>query len=177
MGKLEVLTYPDPKLRQKAEPVREVTPEIRRILNDMAETMYEAPGIGLAGPQVGVLQRIIVVDVGADEETGRASHLYKLVNPQIKDRSGHIEYEEGCLSIPDIREVVKRSGSVTVEALDEEGRPVKIEAEGLLAVCLQHEIDHLDGVLFTDRLSFVKRELIKSKLRKLQAAPQASANA
>lgn len=165
----EILTFPDPLLKKKCAPVKEITNETRKLLDEMAETMYAAPGIGLAAPQIGEMVRAIVVDIGDDEELAREKKLYRLINPKIVAKSGKTEYEEGCLSIPTIREWVKRSELVTVEALDEQGRPVRIEADGLLAICLQHEIDHLDGILFVDRLSTSKRELVKPKLKELIA--------
>ncbi len=168
MSILEIIEYPDPRLRQKCEPAKKVDDRIRDLLNDMAETMYDAPGVGLAAAQVGIKERLIVVDVGEDEESGRVPKLYKLVNPEIIESSGKIEYEEGCLSIPGPKEVVKRPGEVIVEALDENGKKITIEAEGLLAVCLQHEIDHLNGVLFIDHLSRLKRERLLAKYLKRQ---------
>lgn len=174
MAKLEIVTFPDPRLKKKCEEVEEVTPEIRKFLTDMAETMYEAPGIGLAAPQVGRNIRAVVIDIGEDEETGRKSRLYKLINPEIVERKGTTEYEEGCLSIPEVRETVKRSASVVVEALDENGKELTIEASDLLAICLQHEIDHLDGVLFIDRLSTLKRELVRSQLKKARQTDESS---
>lgn len=169
MAILEIIEYPDPRLKEECKLVTEVTDEIRAILSDMAETMYAAPGVGLAGPQVGAMLQIAVVDVGEyDEETEtKERRLYKLVNPKIVSKSGSISWEEGCLSIPEVREKVTRSAQVTVEALDEFGNNIEIEAEGLLAVCLQHEIDHLHGTLFIDRLSPLKKQLIKSKLKLL----------
>lgn len=164
---LKIVLYPDERLRKPCEPVTEITPEIRRALDDMAKTMYEAPGIGLAASQVGRNDRIIVIDLGEDEEENTSAKLYKLINPEIIERAGKIDWEEGCLSLPDIRETVRRSAEVFVKALDENGNPVEIEAKGLLAVCLQHEIDHLDGVLFIDHLSRIKRELLKPKLKQL----------
>ncbi len=173
MALLPIVIYPDERLKQRCAPVSEITNEIRQLLDDMAETMYDAPGIGLAAPQVGALVRAIVVDVGNDEETEDGSapknrNLYKLINPEIIARSGTTEYEEGCLSIPDIREWVKRSAAVTVEALDESGTKVRLEADGLLAICLQHEIDHIDGVLFIDRISPLKRRLLNKPLLALR---------
>ena len=174
MALLDILIYPDPRLRQKCEPVDKITTETKKILQDMAQTMYAAPGIGLAASQVGVMQRMIVVDIrDRDEEEPvekrppSGSTLYKIINPVITARDGKCEGEEGCLSLPDLKETIKRSARVTVEGLDENGAPIKIEAGGLLAVCLQHEVDHLDGVLFIDHLSRLKRELLKSKLKRL----------
>jgi len=166
MGTLRILEYPDPKLREKCIPAKKVDERIRKILEDMAQTMYEAPGVGLAAAQVGVIERLIVVDVGSDEDPERPSQLFKLVNPEIIDSSGSIEYEEGCLSLPGVKDIVKRAGFVKVRALDENGEEIEIEAEGLLAVCLQHEIDHLDGILFFDHLSRIKRERLLSRLEK-----------
>jgi peptide deformylase len=168
MAVLEILIYPDQRLRERCVTVTEITDEIRETLNSMAETMYAAPGIGLAAAQVGVPHRLIVADVGDDEESGRVRKLFKLVNPEIISFEDTIEMEEGCLSIPDIRENVRRAGKVTVKALDELGAPITIEAEGLLAVCLQHEIDHINGILFIDHLSRLKRELLKPQLRELE---------
>lgn len=168
MPKLPIVLYPDPILKKVAEPIEKITPELRELIDDMVETMYEAPGIGLAAPQVGESIRLIVVDVGEDEETGRTGGLLKLINPEIIEASGTIEYDEGCLSIPDVRDLVRRHANVTVEAFDEEGNPITIEANGVLAVCLQHEIDHLNGVLFIDRLSPVRRELAKKKLQRMK---------
>lgn len=167
MALLDIIIYPDPRLREKCIPVSEITDETRRLLDDMAETMYHAPGIGLAASQVGSLYRAIVVDIGEDEETGRKGRLYKIINPVILQEEGSTETEEGCLSIPKIRDVVSRFSRVVVEGLDESGKPLSIDATDLLAICLQHEIDHLNGILFIDRLSHLKRELIKSKLKKL----------
>ena len=169
MALLEILTYPDPRLRERSLEVTEVTPEIQQLLNNMLDTMYAEPGIGLAAPQVGVNYRLVVIDVGGESEENNASKVHKLINPVITERQGEISFEEGCLSVPGVRETVQRSDSVVVEALDEQGQKVTIEAHGILAVCLQHEIDHLDGVLFIDHLSRLKRQLIKSKFQK-QAA-------
>ena len=168
MSILPILEYPDPRLREKCVPARTVDDRIRAILNDMAETMYDAPGVGLAAAQVGVKERLVVIDVGSDDELDTSPRLYKLVNPEIIEEDGSIEYEEGCLSIPGVKDVVKRSGFVRVRALDEHGKPVEIEAEGLLAVCLQHEIDHLNGILFFDHLSRIKRARLLSRLEKLR---------
>lgn len=167
MALLEIVTYPDPRLRQSCLEVTEITPEIQQLLSDMAETMYEAPGIGLAAPQVGSPYRVIVVDVGEDEELGRAAHLYKIINPEIVTRNGSTDSEEGCLSIPSIRESITRSETVKVKGLDENGKVLELQADGILAICLQHEIDHLNGVLFIDHLSRLKRQLVKARLNKM----------
>ena len=167
MSLLDIVIYPDPVLREKCQPVSEITDEIRQLIEDMTETMYDAPGIGLAASQVGSLHRVIIVDVGDDEESGSEGKLYQIINPEIVAESGSVESEEGCLSIPDVRESVKRSSDITVKGLDPEGNEISIDANGLLSICLQHEIDHLDGILFIDRISRLRRELIKSRLKKL----------
>ena len=151
-------------LREKAAPVEAVTDDVRRLVRDMIDTMYDAEGIGLAAPQVGISERILVVDV-ADEEENR--HMHALVNPVIVEFGNKTEKEsEGCLSIPGIEEMVTRPASVIVEALTPDGDPVRIEADGLLARALQHEVDHLDGILFIDRLSPLKRGMVLRKWRK-----------
>lgn len=166
MAVLDIVLHPDPILREQCVEVKEITPVIRQLLDAMAATMYDAPGVGLAAPQVGSLHRLIVADVGDDDETGKKAQLYKLVNPVITLKEGQLDSEEGCLSLPDIRETVKRYSRVVVEALDENGKPITVDAEGFLAVCLQHEIDHLNGVLFIDYLSKLKKTLVLAKLRK-----------
>ena len=172
MAILDICIYPDSVLRSRCEEVPQITPEISSILSDMAETMYDASGIGLAASQVGILQRLIVVDVGDDESAidaqGNPLGLLKIINPVVRLADGSYEMEEGCLSIPDVRQKVRRMGHVIVDYLDEQGRKCSIEARGLLAVCLQHEIDHLNGVLFIDRLTPLRRELIRSKLKDLK---------
>ncbi|MCC6220124.1 MAG: peptide deformylase [Deltaproteobacteria bacterium] len=169
MALLEILTYPDPFLRTKCTPVQKISKDIVKLLDDMAETMYAAKGIGLAASQIGSPHRVIVLDVRESEEgenTKSASSLYKIINPTIIKSEGKSEGEEGCLSIPDIRENVVRMANVVVSGQDVDGSNITIEATGLLSVCLQHEIDHLDGILFIDRLSRLKRSMIKSKLKK-----------
>ena len=161
MAKLRILHYPDPRLRERARPVERVDDEIRRLADDMLETMYEAPGIGLAATQVGVPKRVIVIDISED----RSSPLV-LVNPEILSREGVEEMEEGCLSVPGVYERVRRAGRVRVRALDREGKAVELDADGLLAVCIQHEVDHLDGKLFVDYLSELKRSRIRKRLEK-----------
>ena len=161
MALLPILHYPDPRLKKRAEPVTEVDESIRRLAADMAETMYAAPGIGLAATQVDVHKRVIVIDVTEDR-----SGLTVLINPEILAKEGEVVSEEGCLSVPGIYEKVKRSERVTVRALNLEGETVEIAAEGLLAVCLQHEIDHLDGKVFVDYLSPLKQSRVKAKLAK-----------
>ncbi len=160
MAVLSVRKYGDPVLRRRAEAIREVTPEIRHVVDDMIDTMYDEVGIGLAAPQVGISLRLIVV---ADED-GRSAR--RLVNPAITAEGGQATAEEGCLSVPGIFANVTRAEWVQVEAQDLEGRPVSIRARGLQARVFQHELDHLDGVLFIDRLDPVARDRIKRKIRK-----------
>jgi len=163
---LPILTAPDPILKKKAEPVDEVTDEIRTLLDDMVDTMYDAPGIGLAAPQVGVLKRVIVIDV-TDE--GEEPFAYKMVNPEVIWESEELSlYEEGCLSVPQSFSEVERPSEVKVKYLDEHGIPHEIEADGLLATCVQHEIDHLEGTLFIDHISRIKRSIIMRKLNKMK---------
>ena len=164
MALLDVRTYPDEVLRQKAEPVESLDDSMRRLADDMVETMYAAPGVGLAAPQVGVSKRLIVVDVSMKE--GGESRLVVLFNPEIIEADGSIEYEEGCLSLPGFNIVVSRAGRVVVRGLDREGREVDIEAEDLQAVVLQHEIDHLDGILLLDKAGMIKREFYKKRIKK-----------
>jgi peptide deformylase len=161
MAILSILHYPDPRLHTVARPVAEVDERIRRLIQDMAETMYAAPGIGLAATQVDVHQQVVVIDISESR-----SQLLVLVNPQIVDSSGTQDYEEGCLSVPGIYETVRRAERVRVEALDALGQPFSLEAEGLLAVCIQHEIDHLKGKVFVERLSQLKQVRIRNKLKK-----------
>lgn len=166
MAILDILTAPDPVLKKKADRVKEVTDEIRTLLDDMLETMYDAPGIGLAAPQVGVLKRVIVVDVSGDDEDPAP---YKMINPQVTWASDEIGlYEEGCLSVPKSYSEVERPVAVKVSYLNENGEACEVNADGLLATCLQHEIDHLNGTLFIDHLSRIKRSMIMRKLTKLK---------
>ncbi|EHJ48556.1 peptide deformylase [Solidesulfovibrio carbinoliphilus subsp. oakridgensis] len=160
---LEILKYPHPTLAQKAAPVTEITPEIRELAAAMAETMYANQGIGLAAPQVGRSIRLVVIDLsGPDKREG----LMTLVNPVITDPAGEEEDEEGCLSVRDYRTNVVRAATVTVKATDLDGNPFCLEADGLLAVCLQHEIDHLDGVLFIDHISRLKRAMYDKRVKR-----------
>ena len=164
MAILGIETLGSRVLREKAAPVEAVTDDVRRLVRDMIDTMYDAEGIGLAAPQVGISERILVVDVG-DEDENRQVHA--LINPVIVEFGKETEKaSEGCLSIPGIEEMVTRPARVTVEALNPDGEPVRIEAEGLLARALQHEVDHLDGILFIDRLSSLKRGIVLRKWRK-----------
>jgi len=159
MAILEIKEYGDPVLREKALPVKEITPEILNLIKDMAETMYTASGVGLAALQVGVPKRIILVD---GEEDG----LIVLINPMIIKSEGEVVAEEGCLSVPDIYSQVKRSSKVTIKALNENGDSIEITKEDLTARALQHEIDHLDGILFIDRIGKMERQILLNKLKK-----------
>ena len=158
-----ILHFPDARLRNRARPVVAVSAEIRQLATDMLETMYAAPGIGLAATQVGVDQRVIVVDVS---EQGDAPQVF--INPEILSRDGKEKMQEGCLSVPGVFEEVERAERIRVRAQDRDGRPLEFDADGLLAVCIQHEIDHLDGKLFVDYLSELKRQRIRKRLEKEQ---------
>jgi peptide deformylase len=164
MAILEVLKYPDPRLGKVAPPVKNINGEIIKLLDDMLDTMYAAPGVGLAANQVGALHRIVVLDI--DHEKPR-QNVYKLINPVIARAEGEVVWEEGCLSVVDFTAEVRRAAQVEVVALDENQKEIKIEAEGLLAVALQHEIDHLDGKLFIDRISRLKRDLYARRRKKM----------
>ena len=161
MAKLKILEFPDPRLRTKATPVAEVTDATRALIDDMFETMYDAPGIGLAATQVDVHQRLLVADVSPDKTAP-----YALINPEILEKDGVVATDEGCLSVPGYYEEVERAEHIKVCFLDRDGEEVVMEAEGLLAVCIQHEMDHLDGKLFVDYLSEAKRQRIRKKLLK-----------
>lgn len=162
MALLEILHYPDPRLYNQAGPVEQVDDRIRKLVDDMFETMYAAPGIGLAAVQVNVPLRLIVIDMSPDQ-----SQPLCFINPELLDQRGEVELEEGCLSVPGIYEVVPRAEWIRVRALDRDGEIFEMEAEDLLAVCIQHEMDHLDGKLFVDYLSQLKRRRIKKKAKKL----------
>ncbi len=164
MALREILTYPSPELKKASVDVANIDGRVNQLADDMVETMYAAPGVGLAAPQVGVSERMIVLDVDT-EEPGK--NLLKLINPVIAERHGSILWEEGCLSVVDFTAEVKRSAEVLVRAWTPDQQEIEIEADGLLAVALQHEIDHLDGKLFIDRLSSLKREVYKRKVKKL----------
>jgi peptide deformylase len=158
-----ILHYPDPKLREKAKPVAEVTPEIKKLVEDMAETMYAAPGVGLAATQIGEPHRIFVIDTANEDEP---SQLRVFINPEILERHDAITWEEGCLSFPGITEEIDRAAKVRVRALDENGKAFELEAEGLLAVAVQHELDHLDGILMIDHMGMLKKRIVDRKMRK-----------
>jgi peptide deformylase len=160
----EIRMLGDPVLRQRAEPVAVIDDEVRQLMEDMLETMYAADGVGLAAPQIGISRRIIVVDVGEE-----AVPPFGMANPVIVERSETVERgEEGCLSIPGLKEIVERSARVVVEGVDRDGAPRRIEATGLLARALQHEVDHLDGILFLDRVSPLKRQMLLRRWRKVK---------
>jgi peptide deformylase len=161
MAILKILHYPDPRLRQIARAVEHVDDRVRRLVDDMAETMYQAPGIGLAAIQVESALRVVVIDISEQRNALRV-----FINPEIIQRDGVQVMEEGCLSVPGIYDEVERAQHVRVRALDREARPFEMEAEGLLAVCIQHEIDHLDGKVFVDYLSRLKQSRIRKKLEK-----------
>lgn len=163
MALLNILEYPDPRLRTQAKAVNVVDDAVRKLIDDMLETMYDAPGIGLAATQVNVHRRIIVVDVSENRDDPHA-----FINPELTTFGEAIETEEGCLSVPGFYEPVTRFEGVRVQALDRAGRPVEVEFDGLLAVCIQHECDHLEGKLFVDYLSNLKRTRIRRKLEKQQ---------
>ena len=163
MAILDILRYPDPRLYTIAEPVEKVDDSIRRLVRNMAETMYAAPGIGLAATQVDVHKRVIVIDVSDARD-----QLVVLINPEIVWREGEKECEEGCLSVPGVYDIVKRAERVGVRALDADGRQFELTAEGLLAVCVQHEIDHLEGKVFVEYLSRLKQTRIRARLQKQQ---------
>ena len=165
MALLPILHYPDPRLHRVAQPVAVVDDRIRKLINDMGETMYAAPGIGLAATQVDVHERVIIIDISETRD-----QLHAFVNPEILEKSGEAQTEEGCLSVPGIYDFVTRAERVKVRALDRGGEPFTLEAEGLLAVCIQHEIDHLDGKVFVEYLSRLKQQRIAAKLRKQQRA-------
>jgi len=162
MALLPILRYPDPRLHKLAKPVAVVDDRIRQLVRDMAETMYAAPGVGLAATQVDVHERVIVIDVSENSDALRV-----LINPEILWKSDELQtYEEGCLSVPGIYDEVQRAARIKVQALNEQGESYEFDAEGLLAVCVQHEIDHLDGKVFVEYLSSLKQGRIKTRLRK-----------
>ena len=167
MALREILEYPDPRLREVAKPVAAVTDEIRELCDDMAETMYAAPGVGLAATQIGVNHRVFVVDCAAEDEP---SDLRIFINPEILEKDGVQVWNEGCLSFPGVSEEIKRAEHVKVRALDRDGKPFELEAHGLLAVAIQHETEHLDGILMIDKLSAIKKRMMGRKLAKAKEA-------
>lgn len=175
--KLKIFTYPAPVLKKIAKPVIEFNDELAELCHNMLHTMYHAPGIGLAAPQVGISQRIFVMDIDFDREEvtradGEIEHQYEnlnpriIINPEFDNKEGEILYEEGCLSVPGVYEQVKRAEKVTLHYQDVKGERHSLEAEGLLSVCLQHENDHLDGIVFLERLSMIKKNLLMKKFLK-----------
>ena len=160
---LDILEYPDPRLRRTASPVAVVTAEIRKLVRDMAETMYAAPGVGLAATQVDIHKRVIVIDVSETRDD-----LKVFINPEIVAAEGDAQCEEGCLSVPGYYDTVRRAARITVRAQDERGEPFELSADGTLAVCIQHEMDHLVGKVFVDYLSPLKRARLMAKMRKKQ---------
>lgn len=163
MAILDILEFPDPRLRTKAKPVTKVDNNIRKLTDDMLETMYHAPGIGLAASQVNVHQRIVVIDVSEEKDQPLV-----LINPEFEVISGEQDFDEGCLSVPGYYETVTRAEKIRLKALNRDGEPFEMECDGILSVCVQHELDHLDGKLFVDHISKLKRERIRKKLVKEQ---------
>ena len=161
----KILTYPDPELKKKSAPVTVINEKTRELARDMAQTMYDAPGVGLAAPQIGVQQRIVVIDVSAKDEK---SELIVVINPVIVHADGESYEEEGCLSVPQYAANVRRHARVVVLALNLEGEEITYKADGLLAIAFQHEMDHLDGILFIDQISPLKREIFRRKYRRIQ---------
>lgn len=159
----KILKYPDPSLRQKAAPVEDFGEDLEKLLNDMAETMYDAPGAGLAATQIGVLQQVVVMDIGPEEKR----ELTVLINPEIVSAEGEVVDVEGCLSVIEYSSKVKRAQKIQVRARDREGKPLEFEAEDWFARVIQHEVDHLHGILYIDRISALKRSLYKKKLKKI----------
>lgn len=163
MALLSIIKYPDPRLNKVAEPVMEVDQQVRRLVDNMAETMYAAPGVGLAATQVDVHKRVIVIDISEVK-----NQLLVLINPEILESSGEVECEEGCLSVPGVFENVIRAEQIRVAAIDADGNSFELEASGLLAVCIQHEMDHLKGIVFVEYLSRLKQGRIARKMRKVE---------
>jgi peptide deformylase len=161
MAILDILHFPDPRLRNKAKPVTEVDSAVRQLVDDMFETMYQAPGIGLAATQVNVAKQVVVIDLSEEKNQPLC-----LINPQILEKDGEEQMEEGCLSVPGVYEPVTRAAHIRIRALNRDGEPYEMEADDLLAVCIQHEMDHLNGKLFVDYLSSLKRQRIRKKLEK-----------
>lgn len=163
MALLNILHYPDERLHKVAKPIDKVDDEVLQLIDDMVETMYASKGIGLAATQVNVHRRLLVIDVSEEREGVTA-----FINPEIIEKIGETEYEEGCLSVPGIYETIRRAERVRVRAMGRDGKPFELEADGLLAICLQHEIDHLDGKVFVEYLSTLKQNRIRTKMKKLE---------
>ncbi len=165
MALREIVKFPDPRLKEISKPITEIDDDLRELARDMIEVMYDEPGIGLAAPQVGASIRMFVIDTEwSDEEIGKNPTV--VINPEISDREGRITWEEGCLSVPDYSANVERDAKITLRGSDLDGNPIEETVEGLRAVCIQHEVDHLDGVLFIDRISRLKRSLYVKKRKK-----------
>lgn len=169
MALREVLKFPDPRLKNVSKPIVAVDDALRELARDMIDVMYDEPGIGLAAPQVGEAVRLFVIDTEWSDEGGDRNPMV-MINPEIVTRTGRISWEEGCLSVPDYSATVERDAQITLKAMDLEGNVIEEQAEGLRAVCIQHEIDHLDGILFIDRISRLKRGLYTKKRKKQLAA-------
>ncbi|MBW1885487.1 MAG: peptide deformylase [Deltaproteobacteria bacterium] len=165
MALREVIQFPDPRLKGVSEPIGIVTDELRQLARDMIEVMYDEPGIGLAAPQLGISLRMFVIDTEWNDEDGERNPSV-VINPEISEREGRITWEEGCLSVPDYTATVERDAQITLKGQDLDGNPIEERAEGVRAVCIQHEIDHLDGILFIDRISRLKRSLYLKKRKK-----------
>jgi peptide deformylase len=163
MAVLEILKYPHPLLKRRSQEIEKIDESIRNLIQDMIETMYDANGVGLAACQVGVNKRIIVLDVSPMDPE---QDLFALINPEIVAEEEEIDHEEGCLSVPDCQETIKRKQKVRIRGMSPEGKEIELEAQGILAIALQHEVDHLNGVLILDRMSGLKREIYRNKLRK-----------
>jgi peptide deformylase len=164
MSKLDILTYPEKFLSQPVKPLENIDGKVQQMIDDMAATMYEAPGVGLAAIQVGWDRSLLIYDISSRDEN---HSLHVLINPQIVTQEGEIVSEnEGCLSVPDFRADVKRAANITVEGHDREGNPIRMDAEGLLSIVLQHEIDHLNGTLFIEHISSLKRQMYKRRMKK-----------
>jgi len=162
MAILEIKKYPDEVLKKKSSPVESIDGALQRLIDDMAETMHAASGIGIAAPQVGVSKRLIVIDVSTKDE----KYPPVLINPEIIETDGFVDSEEGCLSIPKYISTIKRAEKIIVKGLDRDGKPLQFEADGLFAIAIQHEIDHINGILFVDRMSYIKREFFKKRYLK-----------
>jgi len=163
MAVREILKYPHPTLKKRSDAVRKIDEEVKKLIRDMKETMYEAGGVGLAACQVGVCRRVIVLDVSPMDPQ---HNFFALINPEVLSEEGEIDHEEGCLSVPDCLEKVKRKEKVCVKGLSPEGMEIEIKGDGILAIALQHEIDHINGILILDRVSRLKREIYRNKLKK-----------
>ena len=174
MAVLEIRQYPDPILRQQAKAVESINGDLQRLIDDMIETLYEAPGLGLAAPQVGESLRLFVYDLSVAEE-GKQRLPLVLINPELVSKEGEASEDEGCLSVPEYRESVRRAARAVVRGMDREGREITVEGEGLLAKLFQHEMDHLDGKLFIDRISSLKRNIFLRRVKKLMKAREGGA--